>query len=197
MQIIRKASFKASPWKNGGGVTHEVIRVPPGCDAFQWRVSVAQIEASGPFSDFAEYHRKMVLLRGAGVRLTFDGRNHCELREVGDMAEFDGACATRCELKDGPCADLNLMVSKSITGVRAWTLRLHAGQSLRPHRATMLAFAISGTVSLDTGEGAITSLQEWDLAVAVSGDHVVVGPAVPHESSAPLVFFAALDDNSP
>jgi environmental stress-induced protein Ves len=71
MQIIRKSSFRASPWNNGGGMTHEVIRVPLGTDAFRWRVSVAQIDVSGPFSDFADYHRKMVLLRGTGVRLTF------------------------------------------------------------------------------------------------------------------------------
>jgi hypothetical protein len=30
MQIIRNSSFRASPWKNGGGMTHEVIRVPLG-----------------------------------------------------------------------------------------------------------------------------------------------------------------------
>lgn len=197
MQIIRKSSFTASPWKNGGGITHEVIRVPLGTDAFRWRVSVAQIDVSGPFSDFADYNRKMVLLCGGGVRLTFDGREHADLRDVGDMAEFDGARATRCALLGGPCVDLNLMVSKSIKGARAWVERLREPRLLQPHHATMLAFAISGMVSLVTGNGANTSLQAWDLAVAVPEDRVVFGPAALHESAAPLVFFATLDDNSP
>lgn len=63
-------------------MTHEVIRVPLGTDAFRWRVSVAQIDVSGPFSDFADYNRKMVLLRGTGVRLTFDGSEHADLRDI-------------------------------------------------------------------------------------------------------------------
>jgi hypothetical protein len=36
----------------------------------RWRVSIAQLDALGPFSDFAGYARKLVLLRGRGVRLT-------------------------------------------------------------------------------------------------------------------------------
>ena len=27
LRILRRASFKTVPWKNGGGVTHEAIRV--------------------------------------------------------------------------------------------------------------------------------------------------------------------------
>ena len=74
LQIIRRASFTATPWKNGGGITHEAIRVPAGGDTFRWRVSVAHINASGPFSEFAEYNRKMVLLQGAGIDLRFGDR---------------------------------------------------------------------------------------------------------------------------
>ena len=73
MHIVRHSSFVAVPWKNGGGVTHEAIRVPPGGEPFHWRVSVAQIDVSGPFSDFAAYNRFMVLLKGAGVVLKFSG----------------------------------------------------------------------------------------------------------------------------
>ena len=48
IKIIRRSSFTALPWKNGGGITHEAIRVPPTGDAFLWRVSVAQIfQSSG------------------------------------------------------------------------------------------------------------------------------------------------------
>src|SRR5580693_5381496 len=113
LQIIRKHSFTAAPWKNGGGITYEAIRVPAGGDSFRWRVSVAHIDASGPFSDFAAYNRKMVLLRGSGLTLEFADGPHRVLRHVGDLAEFDGAVATHCELLNGPCVDLNLMVSKS------------------------------------------------------------------------------------
>jgi hypothetical protein len=60
MKIVRQASFVATPRKNGGGITREAMRVPPVGDPLGWRVSVAQIDANGPFSDISGYHRKIV-----------------------------------------------------------------------------------------------------------------------------------------
>ena len=117
LQVIRRSSFVATPWKNGGGITHEALRVPPSGEPFHWRVSVAHIDASGPFSEFAEYNRKMVLLSGAGVELRFADGAYKALRKVGEMVEFDGALATHCELLNGSCVDLNLMVLKTGSAV--------------------------------------------------------------------------------
>src|SRR5277367_1206489 len=97
VRIIRQSEFTATPWKNGGGITHEAIRVPADGDPFRWRVSVAHIDASGPFSEFAEYNRKMVLLQGAGIDLRFGDGTHKALRKVGELVEFDGALAAHCE----------------------------------------------------------------------------------------------------
>jgi environmental stress-induced protein Ves len=202
MQIIRQSSFKASPWKNGGGVTHEAIRVPAGAGSFRWRVSVAEIDASGPFSEFADYRRWMVLLRGAGLRLTFGGADgadgagggHAELNAVGDLVYFDGALRTHCELRGGPCMDLNLMVSKSKVRVRAWVERLQQPRALAG--GTSLAFPISGALSLEHSDGA-GGLRAWDLGVVEPRERVVVVPAAAAGFPGPLVFFAALDDNPP
>ena len=45
------AAIAPTPWKNGGGATRELACWPPGAgiDAFDWRVSVASVAASGPF----------------------------------------------------------------------------------------------------------------------------------------------------
>jgi len=203
MQIIRKSSLRPVPWKNGGGITHEMIRVPAAGAAFLWRVSIAQIDASGPFSSFAGYRRKMVLLRGAGVRLTVAAGPDRHLREIGDMTEFDGGVATDCELVGGPCTDLNLMISASLTGARAWVERLSATRPLEqpPVHGVVLAFAISGTVTVELEHRKPARLQEWDLAVISSRERGSIGPAAPDSTSldgaaAPLVFFATLDDNS-
>jgi environmental stress-induced protein Ves len=194
MQIIRKSSFTAVPWKNGGGITHEAIRVPATGSAFRWRVSVAQIDVSGPFSNFAGYHRRMVLLRGNGVRLTFDGSRQKDLRAVGDQAEFAGAVATSCELLDGPCTDLNLMVSDSVAGFSAGAESLREARALQSTQETLLIFPITGPVSLEYQTGESTTLNEWDLAVLTAGDAAVLGAV---GAASPLVFLAALDDNSP
>jgi environmental stress-induced protein Ves len=204
MQIIRRSSLIPVPWKNGGGITHELIRVPATGDPFFWRVSIAQIDTSGPFSNFAGYSRKMVLLRGTGLRLRFAAGPDRHLHDIGDMTEFDGAVATECELVDGPCTDLNLMVAASVMGVRIWVERLLEPRPLRPSfQGTVLAFAINGIVRVDLDREA-ARLQAWDLAVISPEERGSIGPAAfdaaasPLGSGAvPLVFFAALDDNSP
>ncbi len=195
MKIIRRSSFKAVPWKNGGGITHEALRVPPSGDSFRWRVSVAELAVSGPFSNFAGYHRKMVLLRGAGLRLTFDGTEHRVLREVGDLVEFDGARATSSELLDGPCTDLNLMVSKSVPASHAWVERLQAPRELSGFRGTTLVFPICGGVSMARVDREPATLEAWDLAVMPPEDAVRVSPDTPGASTVSLVFFATLEDN--
>ncbi len=165
LQIIRRSSFKRTPWKNGGGFTHEVFRVPPTSEPFLWRVSVAQIESSGPFSDFTGYDRKMVLLQGRGIALKFGSGEHRVLRSIADFVEFDGAMPTHCELIDGPCLDLNLMVAKSLRS----TLRLECLTEKLPVAAnrgeTTLIFGIQGPLSLDSDAGETARLAPWDLAI--------------------------------
>jgi len=39
-------------WKNGGGTTREILRVPAEPTAFDWRLSLATIDSPGPFSAF-------------------------------------------------------------------------------------------------------------------------------------------------
>ncbi len=177
-RIIRQSSFTATPWKNGGGITHEVIRVPASGESFRWRVSVAHIDASGPFSDFTAYNRTMVLLRGAGLELSFAVGEPRTLRKVGELAHFDGAVPTYCRLLNGPCVDLNLMVSKADT-VAAGVRRVAEPLDVHVSRAeTLLLFSIHESIVLDSPPGpdsaprpgagppgdAVT-LEPWDLAV--------------------------------
>jgi environmental stress-induced protein Ves len=165
LQIIRKSSFTPTPWKNGAGVTHEAIRVPSSGDPFRWRVSVADIDESGPFSDFAAYNRKMVLLRGAGVDLRFANGMQKTLRKVGDLVEFDGALSTHCELLNGPCVDLNLMVSKS-DGAAVRVERFIQSLALSvPRNETMLVVAIDRRLTLTINGGKTATLEPWDLAI--------------------------------
>jgi environmental stress-induced protein Ves len=165
MQIARYQSLVATPWKNGGGVTREAIRVPPDADPFGWRVSFAQIDASGPFSDFSGYERHMVLLRGAGVRLEFAGGRQAPLLEAGDYVKFDGAVATQGVLLQGSCIDLNLIVSKAShtasAGVETVRGRLEWGAL--PGQSVLLV-AIEAGVVVEDMRGESANLGVWDLA---------------------------------
>lgn len=194
LRIIRKSSFTPKPWKNGGGVTHEAIRVPADGEEFEWRVSVARIEASGPFSDFAAYNRKMVLLEGDGVELEFGRSGRRTLRRSGDLAEFDGALATHCRLLGGPCVDLNLMVAKSCAAT-VGVQRLSGAQATLSASASSaevtLIFSIDAAIEV-TAPGAESLLFEpWDLGLLSNGSAQIRRREARASSSA--VFFATIN----
>jgi environmental stress-induced protein Ves len=108
--------FRVQPWKNGGGRTTELEVEPEGSSQFLWRLSIADVERSGPFSDFAGYKRTIMLLEGDGMALTFDGTEPHRIAEPHRPFVFDGGWKTECRLLGGPVRDLNLMVERS----RAW-----------------------------------------------------------------------------
>jgi uncharacterized protein len=169
LKIIRKETFSRSAWKNGGGVTHEAIRVPPGDEPFSWRASVAHIEKSGPFSDFAGYRRRMLLLKGRGLDLIFGDGRRSELREVGDWVEFDGAASTHCELVDGPCIDLNLMTANPLPTTAKLELLRDGFTAEAAYGQTTLIFSLAATLALEDEAGDSTRLDPGDLAVLSQG----------------------------
>jgi environmental stress-induced protein Ves len=100
------------PWKNGGGVTRELLRLPAHGDDWTLRISVADIDADGPFSAFPGISRWFAVLTGAGVRLRWPTRAQ-HVRTGDAPLHFDGDDAPDCTLFDGPTRDLNIMVRNS------------------------------------------------------------------------------------
>jgi environmental stress-induced protein Ves len=97
-------------WRNDGGFTREIISEPPGSAAFHWRVSVAEVEASGPFSSFDGYTRVLVLLDGNGMALHRTDTGVVTTVQPDDpLARFPGDAPIHAELLDGPTTDFNLM----------------------------------------------------------------------------------------
>jgi uncharacterized protein len=100
----------AQPWRNGGGITHELLTWPESA-AWQLRVSLATIDRSGPFSAFPGVERWFQVLHGAGVRLAWP--NEMMTLTPGSAAvHFAGENPPGCELLDGPTRDLNLMARR-------------------------------------------------------------------------------------
>ena len=94
-------------WKNGGGTTRELLAWPSATD---WRVrlSVAEVQADGPFSRFDGVQRGFAVLSGAGVRLVVDAQVHA-LTPASQPLAFDGGADTQCTLLGGATQDFNLM----------------------------------------------------------------------------------------
>jgi hypothetical protein len=107
-RLVHSQDAPAQRWRNGGGLTRELLAWP-NSDDWQVRVSVADVEADGPFSIYAGVERWFSVLKGAGVELTIDGTVHRLARGTAPL-RFAGDAVTACHLIDGPTRDLNLML---------------------------------------------------------------------------------------
>ncbi|MFL6603794.1 MAG: HutD family protein [Steroidobacteraceae bacterium] len=191
MIIMREASYRAVPWKNGGGVTREILRVPPEPTPFDWRLSLASIASPGPFSCFEGYQRTLILVRGAGVELDFGQHGRTELNTAGQMVSFDGAWQTSCTLLDGPSTDLNLIVSQQ--RIRAVSRAVHlAGAELiqTAKWPQTLVCCISGAVRLTNTGGEVAELSEVEVARCSPSDGTIT--CSPRDSTPTCVFVASL-----
>lgn len=101
------------PWKNGGGETLEVAIFPPGAsvDNFIWRVSMARVDASGPFSLFSGTDRTLAVLEGA-MNLIVANRPPVRLSPTSTAHEFPGDSSAHAEVLSA-VTDLNVMTRRS------------------------------------------------------------------------------------
>ncbi len=106
--VIPLGSVVPIPWRNGGGITREMIAWPD-AENWIWRISVAEVARDGAFSHFLGVQRWLAILAGAGVRLSM-GAEVIKLTERTDPLTFDGATAVHCHLLQGPTQDVNLML---------------------------------------------------------------------------------------
>jgi hypothetical protein len=109
--VVEADHVAAQPWRNGGGLTRELLRLPAEAATWDLRISLADIEADGPFSPFPGIERHFAVIAGEGVRLQF--RHRILALVPGDPPlAFDGAEAPGCALTDGATRDLNVMVDR-------------------------------------------------------------------------------------
>ncbi|ODS54131.1 MAG: hypothetical protein ABS40_15120 [Agrobacterium sp. SCN 61-19] len=111
IRIQRFDEHLKMPWKNGLGITREVISKPAsdGSGGFDWRISLATVGASGPFSVFAGIDRTIAVLQGAGMQLTVDGRQELPLLTASLPFAFSGDAEVQADCLGGETLDLNVM----------------------------------------------------------------------------------------
>lgn len=125
-QRFDRSQLPAAPWKNGGGITHEIVCHPPGSDleSFDWRISIAQISGDGAFSRYPGVDRVITLLHGQGVHLSSaDGSIEHSLDRALLPYSFAGEAAVWGRLLGGECWDLNVMSRRKRCRAHVRTLR--------------------------------------------------------------------------
>jgi environmental stress-induced protein Ves len=152
-RLIRRADYRLMPWRNGAGTTLEIAREPPTGDEFEWRLSLATIARSGPFSSYPGYERSVTLVEGQGFSLDISEERSRVLANMCATTLFPGAAATACLLIDGECTDLSLMV-RAPGRILAVTPQVLIGSdefTLEPARQHAL-FCIDGRAQLQVSE---------------------------------------------
>lgn len=174
MRVLRSADAPRVRWRNDGGWTREIIRVPTrsadqGDDAFDWRVSVAEVETDGPFSSFSGYERILVLLSGAGMDLQLaDTGETVRLSVDNRRVRFAGDQPIEAALVDGPTTDFNLIWRRDAFDVTALECERPSVRAVGGGVAeVVVAHVVHGTLALAHGH------------VAITGDTVVGEPGEP------------------
>lgn len=144
--LIPFAGLLASPWKNGGGCTTEIAIGPAGAALhdFDWRLSLATIAHSGPFSRFAGVDRTLALLDGPGFTLDIDGVAHVLLDVDDSTVSFAGEAAAHATLHDGPTLDFNVMTRRGACQHKFGRRRIDGSAQFAPGGQTSVMFLAAG-----------------------------------------------------
>ncbi len=169
------------PWKNGQGSTTELAVEPAGAalDAFDWRLSIAELRGSGPFSTFPGYDRIIVQLDGPPMTLTHGSDAPVALEQLVPHA-FSGDSDTTCAV-DGVAHDFNLIVRRGVLRPTLTVHRLAEGEELALESAGAVVLHVlegeletADGVRLGGGDTRIESAREIPGYVASSRTLVLV-----------------------
>ena len=152
IQRFDASQYRRMPWKNGGGTTTELTIEPAGAsldDPFTWRLSMADVAVSGPFSRFAGYDRTLLLLDGEGMRLDIEGREPIHVNGTLNPVCFRGDWTTAGQLIGGPCRDFNVITRRSHCRHRVQVLRGSPASQALPEGEVRFVFCVHGHARLN------------------------------------------------
>jgi len=167
MRIIRRATYRTMPWKNGGGETTEIAVSPEGAsfENFDWRVSMARVASDGPFSVLPGVDRTLTVLEGNGVTLLPEERGAVTLTCDTAPFSFPADWPLEARLTEGPLLDLNVMTRRG---------RCRSFVSCAVTAAPIRCEAKGDTLLLLLRGGAATLYRDMDSSDLGDGDAVLL-----------------------
>jgi environmental stress-induced protein Ves len=170
LRALGPSDFRRVRWKNGRGWTTELAVHPPQAEAtgtFDWRVSIAEIEADGAFSAFPGCDRYIALLEGIGMELRFDAAPAVRLDQRLRFVRFAGEWHTEGVLLSGPVRDFNVIVRRDACSAEV----LH-----RPLVGPMVFFADAATWFVYLAAGRAEAKAGTQTRALTAGDALLLAP---------------------
>ena len=149
MICITPDQFKTVPWKNGKGITQQIISSGDK-DDYDWRFSRADVSVDGPFSIFDGKSRILTVIEGAGISLISNNFNiqAAPFKPV----SFSGDVEIQGKLRDGPIIDLNLIYSTKRINASARVVQDENEWQLQPGESRIFAmYCLSGITCDESG----------------------------------------------
>ena len=160
LRHLTSADSRRVPWKNGRGVTEELLLWPPSTSFergdFEWRIARAGVAEDAPFSPFPGFERVLVVISGPGLRLAHGAAAPVVVPPLQPHV-FSGDDPTRAGLLGGPVSDLNVLARRGVARAQVAVLRgagaeLHADHAVLHAVAALRAQVGESGVALAAGE---------------------------------------------
>jgi uncharacterized protein len=153
-RILHAADYRRMRWKNGGGWTTELAVGEANGDAFDWRISIAEIESDGAFSTFAGCDRSIALLDGVGMELRVDHAEPVRLDQRLNFFKFAGEANVFGKLLAGPVRDFNLMIRRDVVDAEILHRPIVGPMVFLPaSTTTWFVYVVYGSITIKNGDG--------------------------------------------
>ncbi|UJW84875.1 HutD/Ves family protein [Devosia sp. SL43] len=177
MQIIRSQDHKIVPWRNGGGVTRDVSSYHDDAQGqdFLWRLSIATVSQSGPFSHFLGIDRTIAVMAGDGFSMQVEDQRVALDRATAPYS-FAGEAEVCATVTAGPTTDLNIMTRRGVFAHTMTRLLIDRPTSL-PILAPLTIIVFNGACRVTVGS--VAEQMEILDALVVSKNEVPIALSPP------------------
>lgn len=143
--VVRAANLVPVPWRNGQGITRDVVtRLAPD-GSLDWQVSIADLAGETGFSDFTSYDRVFTPI-SEGVELAFGGGMFVPCPLLAPVP-FAGEQPVWCRVA-APARAFNA-IARRPRPIAVDVLRLAAGEAVPVPNGTVVLHCWDGSVHLD------------------------------------------------
>ncbi len=178
--IIRAGDLLPVPWRNGQGITRDVVTHTGPDGALLWQVSIAELTQNADFSHFRHCDRLFTPVSGGLVELSFEGGpfQPCPLLRP---IPFAGERPVRCRVAEQPARAFNVIADRRLYRASCEVVAIEGSGRRLGGPAHTVAHCLKGRARLvhdlflDASDSMVLAVGE---SMAVSGEATLLVAAV-------------------